>query len=509
MVTQVLQVDVKRLRSKNVRKHFDPERLEQLAAQIKAHGVLEPLIVQKVKGNGSLEIVAGERRWRAAKLAGLAKVPCLDQGALSELDRLRIQASENLGREDLTPLEEGEIYEQLLGAGMKVEDLCKEFGRSKTYVNDRRRLAGMPAPVLDLVKRDKITITHAQALVGLGERRQTELAQKAAAEQLTPGELREVLTRRKVYLRLPDFTKLKAKLGSGHPLSTCATCEKVVAGCKVSGWESGCPWSWNGFGPAPIKCRARKSSCKTVALCPDGECRAMKARQLVQDYKARNPEHTKLRAKQFGQEGREPWHNEYNGRSKYCRQCSHASRWLEVDWRGVHLRGGCGAQNCPGSKCKDPAKYIKAAKNADEVGELNRQREAEREKKRQAQIRELSDQLPAVGAAALDRALTPNDWKAIGKAFLGYQEKKSPEARFLARLKLKTADLESGRWPKNWSVEKRIKTLVVYRAISRATRGWDATPKGIGSLIRELGGKAKAPPKPKPRARKAKLRLKK
>ena len=154
----------------NPRKHFDPEKLQQLAASIREHGILEPLLVRPVMDGESIndyELVAGARRYRAAKLAQFKPLPCIVR-TLTDLEALEIQVTENLQRDDLHPLEEAEGYRLLMQRhGHKVEAVAARLGRSVKYVYDRVKLLALTKEAQELFLAGKITAGHAVILARL------------------------------------------------------------------------------------------------------------------------------------------------------------------------------------------------------------------------------------------------------------------------------------------------------------------------------------------------------
>ena len=163
------------------RTEFNPETLETLAVSIKEKGVLQPLLVRR-KGE-KYEIIAGERRWRAAKIAGLKKVPAIIRN-LNDQETLEIALIENLQRDDLSAIEEAEAYNRLIGEyEYKQEVLAKIIGKSRSYIANTLRLLSLPSEVKALVKTNKLSAGHARALVGY--EKAVELAQKIIAEGLS------------------------------------------------------------------------------------------------------------------------------------------------------------------------------------------------------------------------------------------------------------------------------------------------------------------------------------
>jgi len=150
------------------RKVFDEEALQELADSIREHGILQPILVRPVAG-GSYMIVAGERRWRAARLAGLDTVPVIIRD-MTDADAFSIALVENLQREDLNPVEEAEGYRQLAETqGWTQETIASKVGRSRPAVANALRLLTLPEDVLALLREGKITSGHAKAILSIPE----------------------------------------------------------------------------------------------------------------------------------------------------------------------------------------------------------------------------------------------------------------------------------------------------------------------------------------------------
>lgn len=147
------------------RRHFDEGALDELAQSIKEKGLIQPLIVRKV-GPDAFELVAGERRWRAAQKVGLHHVPVVVQD-YDDTVAAEIAMIENVQREDLTPAEEARGYKALMDKfGHRQEDLARIVGKSRSHIANLLRLLGLPDPVLHLLDLGKLTMGHARALVG-------------------------------------------------------------------------------------------------------------------------------------------------------------------------------------------------------------------------------------------------------------------------------------------------------------------------------------------------------
>lgn len=160
------------------RKQFDQDALDDLAASIKEHGVFQPIILKKSSIKG-YEIVAGERRCKASKIAGKKTIPAIVK-EFSDEDMMQIAVLENLQREDLTPLEEAAAYEQMIDR-LKIthEELAKRVGKSRSYVTNMLGLLNLPEEVKDLVNDKKLSMTHARTLSKMkDEEKMIELAKK-------------------------------------------------------------------------------------------------------------------------------------------------------------------------------------------------------------------------------------------------------------------------------------------------------------------------------------------
>lgn len=176
------------------RKQFDGEKLEELANSIKEHGVVQPILVRS-KGEG-YEIVAGERRWRASRLAGLKTIPAVVKD-FSESQVMEIALIENLQREDLNPIEEAEAYDRLVREfGLTQEDLARRLGKSRSQVANTLRLLNLGEGVRGRVAEGKVSMGHAKLLLSVSDvKRQEALAQAIEAKGLSVRET-EVLLRR-------------------------------------------------------------------------------------------------------------------------------------------------------------------------------------------------------------------------------------------------------------------------------------------------------------------------
>ena len=182
----------------NPRLVFEESALEELAASIREHGVLQPVLIRP-RGPNQFQLVAGERRWRAAKIAGLTTIPAL----VEELDddvALEIAIIENLQREDLSPLEEASMYDRMIkDHGYSVRKLAQKLGKDKGYLENRLRLADAPDEIRDLVSLRKDTLSHAYELMKVEDpKKRRRLAGQVARGELSLVKLREKIAGRPV-----------------------------------------------------------------------------------------------------------------------------------------------------------------------------------------------------------------------------------------------------------------------------------------------------------------------
>ena len=181
---------------------FDADALTELAASVREHGVLQPILVRPL-GQNRYQLVAGERRWRASKEAGLTTIPAL----VEELDddtALEIAIIENLQREDLSPLEEATMYDRMVREhGYSIRKLAEKLGKDKGYLENRLRLADAPEEIRELVSLRKDTLSHAYELMKVpDERKRRRLAARVASGELSLVKLREKIEGRSRRTRL-------------------------------------------------------------------------------------------------------------------------------------------------------------------------------------------------------------------------------------------------------------------------------------------------------------------
>ena len=174
------------------RKNFDETAISALAESIRQHGILQPLLVRPL-AFGGYQIVAGERRWRAARMLGMDEVPVIVRD-LSDLETAQIALIENLQREDLNPVEEALGFQKLQDDfGMKQDEISKTVGRSRSAVANSLRLLKLPEEIKELLIDGSITAGHARALLGFSDTEAMIIAaQRAAAGMLTVRQLEKM-----------------------------------------------------------------------------------------------------------------------------------------------------------------------------------------------------------------------------------------------------------------------------------------------------------------------------
>jgi ParB family chromosome partitioning protein len=150
------------------RTHFDEERLEELAQSIRSNGIIQPLLVRKQVG-GRYQLVAGERRWRAAQRAGLQRVPAVIRD-IPEDKMLELALIENIQRQELNAIEEAHAYKRLIETlGLTQEMVAQRVGRDRSFITNYLRLLRLPDDVQRLVEEEKISMGHARALLGVDD----------------------------------------------------------------------------------------------------------------------------------------------------------------------------------------------------------------------------------------------------------------------------------------------------------------------------------------------------
>ncbi|MCK5399200.1 ParB/RepB/Spo0J family partition protein, partial [bacterium] len=197
------------------RKHFSEEKIISLADTIKKEGVISPLIV--IKKDNTYLIVAGERRYRASKIAGLNELPCIVRDLHSD-DILTISLIENIQREDLNPIEEAMGVKDILSkTGFTHEKVAKILGKSRVYVTNLLRLLTLPAVIIDLIANNKLSEGHGRTLVGMSDETALRFAKKVIENDLSVRKLEDIVGIRKERSKKgPKAVKAKKDLFISH-----------------------------------------------------------------------------------------------------------------------------------------------------------------------------------------------------------------------------------------------------------------------------------------------------
>ena len=206
------------------RKEFDKEALAQLADSINKHGVLQPLIVRSLPAGG-YQIIAGERRWRAAKMAGLSEVPVVIRDDIRDEQIMQIALIENLQRENLNPIEEALGYKELMeNYKMTQDELSQVIGKARSSIANSLGLLNLPAGVKTLLVQGELSAGHCKALKAIkDEALMTELARRAASGELSVRQIEQIAKReaqraseeeqsRKIRPRVTYFTEVEISL---------------------------------------------------------------------------------------------------------------------------------------------------------------------------------------------------------------------------------------------------------------------------------------------------------
>ena len=183
---EVILIDINKIapNPNQPRKRFDDDKIQELADSIQQHGIIQPITVRSIE-NG-YEIIAGERRWRASRKAGLKEVPCLIEN-FSEQDNLLVALIENLQREDLNPMEESIAYQHMISSYSFTQDgIAKNVGKSRPYVANILRLQKLPKPIQEMISSGELSAGHARTLLALEDATlQISLAERIVKDGLS------------------------------------------------------------------------------------------------------------------------------------------------------------------------------------------------------------------------------------------------------------------------------------------------------------------------------------
>jgi len=205
---------------------YEEDSLTELADSIREHGVLQPILVRPI--GGKYELIAGERRWRASRMAGRETIPAIVV-EFDEETALEVSIIENLQREDVSPLEEAAMFRKMTDLGYSVRQLAQKIGKDKGYVENRIRLAEAPPEIRDLVSVRKDTLSHAYELMKVGdERTRKRLAKRVAAGDLTLARLRAITGGRSTEEAEPARPKRRARTVAGHVAAVRAADDALI-----------------------------------------------------------------------------------------------------------------------------------------------------------------------------------------------------------------------------------------------------------------------------------------
>ena len=205
--------------SNQPRKTFDEDKLNELAASIEEHGLIQPLVLRKAEKG--YEIVAGERRWRAARKIGIREIPCIVR-ELTDEENMLLAIIENMQREDLNPIEEAEGIRQMIETyGLTQEEVSKSVGKSRPYIANSLRLLRLPETVRKYIEDGSLSTGHAKAIAAVSdEKKQIELAEVAIRDGLSVRQLEKlaqqdksgVKTRSRVKQKTADVKRVEEDL---------------------------------------------------------------------------------------------------------------------------------------------------------------------------------------------------------------------------------------------------------------------------------------------------------
>ena len=232
-IEDILEIDIRKIEPNRSqpRKVFDEDAIEELSDSIKQFGVLQPLIVQKK--DGYYEIVAGERRWRASKIAGLKKLPVIVR-EYDEKERVKISLIENIQREDLNPIEEAKAYEQLrIEYGFKQEEIANSVSKSRAAVTNTMRLLKLDDRVQKMILENLISSGHGRALLILEDKdKQYEVALQILDENLNVRDTEKLV--KKIIKQIDNPPVLKEEEKKDEMVTFFENKMKEIIGSKVS-----------------------------------------------------------------------------------------------------------------------------------------------------------------------------------------------------------------------------------------------------------------------------------
>lgn len=194
---ELLEVDIDLIEPNpdQPRLHFNESKLEELAQSIRSNGLVQPILLRRVS-NGRYQIVAGERRWRAAQKAGLHKVNAVIR-SIPDAKLLELALIENIQRQELNPIEEAQAYQRLIqNLGLTQDEVAKRVGKDRSSIANYLRLLKLPAKIQQMLEEDLLTMGHARAILGLdSEEDQLRLAEEIVSRKLSVRETEQAVKR--------------------------------------------------------------------------------------------------------------------------------------------------------------------------------------------------------------------------------------------------------------------------------------------------------------------------
>lgn len=231
---RILYIDINEIKPNpnQPRKHFNQSKLEDLAKSIQENGVIQPLVVQNREEG--YELVAGERRWRASRLAGLKKVPCIIR-EFDEKQNLIVAIIENMQREDLDPIEEASGLQQMIHKfGFTQEQVSESLGKSRTYIANSVRLLKLPEEIQKMMSESRISAAHGRTLLGVEDpRKQLMLADRIEKEGLSVRSVEEI-TKKLKNSGTAKTTKSKKEQKKSAEIQAVENDLRELMGTKVS-----------------------------------------------------------------------------------------------------------------------------------------------------------------------------------------------------------------------------------------------------------------------------------
>lgn len=230
---EITMVNIDELRSNpyQPRKVFDQKALEELATSIKEHGVIQPIIIKRsIKG---YEIIAGERRVKASKIAGLKEIPAIIRD-FTDSEMMEIALLENLQRENLSAIEESMAYEKLLTALSLTQDqLAKRLGKSRSHITNMLGLLTLPEEVKEMIQEKKLTMGHARVISKLEDKeQQISLAKKVEESSISVHDLEELTKSNEKFVRTHEIKKIKSDFNEYQYIQE-ELCDKLGTKVKI------------------------------------------------------------------------------------------------------------------------------------------------------------------------------------------------------------------------------------------------------------------------------------